>query len=272
MQGRLLPKYMGRYQAHPVGTWQQEFVLAQSLGLDLIEFIFDYNDADSNPLMSAEGLAEIQALVEHTGIKVRSVCADYFMLAPLQGASLIELVQRQDVLKTLIRNCSTIGVTDVVLPLVDQSSIQNVQSRAEFVCAILPIVEIAQRYGINIALEADLSPVDFVELLHQLPESCVTVNYDIGNSASLGYDPSEELAAYGHRISDVHIKDRVLGGSSVILGTGNAQIDYVLKKLFELEYKGIFIMQAYRDDQGVDIFKKQLAWVTSKLENKGFAL
>ena len=44
MQGRLLPKYKGRYQAHPVGYWQDEFPIAAGLKLDLIEFIFDYNE------------------------------------------------------------------------------------------------------------------------------------------------------------------------------------------------------------------------------------
>ena len=29
MQGRLLPKYNGRYQAHPVGYWQKEFEYAK---------------------------------------------------------------------------------------------------------------------------------------------------------------------------------------------------------------------------------------------------
>ena len=41
--GRLLPKYQGRYQAHPVGYWQDEFPEAANAGLDCIEFILDYN-------------------------------------------------------------------------------------------------------------------------------------------------------------------------------------------------------------------------------------
>ena len=49
MQGRLLHKYKGRYQAHPKDTWQDEFFLVQELGLDLIEFIFDYDDFVKNP-------------------------------------------------------------------------------------------------------------------------------------------------------------------------------------------------------------------------------
>ena len=39
MQGRLLPKYKGRYQAHPFGYWEKEFPIAAELGLDSIEFM-----------------------------------------------------------------------------------------------------------------------------------------------------------------------------------------------------------------------------------------
>ena len=51
MQGRLLPKYQGRYQAHPVNYWQNEFEIAKNIGLDCIEFILDFNDAEINPLL-----------------------------------------------------------------------------------------------------------------------------------------------------------------------------------------------------------------------------
>ena len=43
----------------------------------------------------------------------------------------------------------------------------------------------------------------------------MTVNYDTGNSAALGYDPDEEFKSYGHKITDLHIKDRLLGTGPV---------------------------------------------------------
>ena len=59
MQGRLLPKYNGRYQAHPIGYWKKEFPIASKLGLDSIEFILDFNQAEKNPLLTEEGIKEI---------------------------------------------------------------------------------------------------------------------------------------------------------------------------------------------------------------------
>ena len=53
MQGRLLPKYKGLYQAHPKGYWKDEFAIAKDFGLDCIEFILDFNDVEENPLLKA---------------------------------------------------------------------------------------------------------------------------------------------------------------------------------------------------------------------------
>ena len=69
MQGRLLPKYQGRYQAHPVDNWKPEFKLAKTKSLDCIEFILDYNDIEKNPLMNEEGIKEIKNEVNNSGVK-----------------------------------------------------------------------------------------------------------------------------------------------------------------------------------------------------------
>ena len=63
IQGRLLPKYNGRYQAHPKGYWLDEFEIAKSLELDCIEFILDYNDANQNPLLNKDELNKLQSII-----------------------------------------------------------------------------------------------------------------------------------------------------------------------------------------------------------------
>jgi L-ribulose-5-phosphate 3-epimerase len=267
MQGRLLPKYQGRYQAHPVGYWQDEFPKAAELGLDCIEFILDYNDAEQNPLMTPEGCKEIQAVSEQSGIKVLSVCADYFMEAPLHTENEQEAERSIEVLRQLLKTATELGSRDIVIPCVDQSSIQNNQVRARFIKVLSTVIPDAERSGVNLSLETDLNVRQFGELLSKLDSPRITVNYDIGNSASLGYEPAEELDAYGERISDIHIKDRLLGSGSVKLGTGNADIPGFLKLLEKFDYSGPFVMQAFRDEEGVSIFKEQLDWVKTYLNS-----
>ena len=261
MQGRLLPKYQGRYQAHPVGYWQDEFAVAQALGLDSIEFILDYNDADINPLMSEQGVAEIKALVEKTGVQIKTICVDYLMEAPLHSADAAVAQKSMEVLLNLLQKTRPLGITDMVIPCVDQSSLNGKAEEDRFVTAMKMAEPLFAEAGVNLSLETDLAPQPFAALLERIGSPRVTVNYDIGNSAALGFDPVEELDAYGHRISDIHIKDRVLGGGPCTLGTGNADFKKFFDKLAEFDYQGPFIMQAYRDDEGVAIFKQQMGWV-----------
>ena len=264
MQGRLLPKYQGRYQAHPKGYWQNEFSKAAELGLDCIEFILDFNDVEANPLMQQSGIEDILRRTEETGVKVRTACADYLMEAPLHHSNEEVAGHSQLVLRRLLSNGRALGLTDIVIPCVDQSSIRDRANQDRFEKYLRPLVEDAEAFGINLSLETDLPPQPFISLLNRFDSNRVTINYDTGNSAAWGFDPAEELACYGKRISDIHIKDRVLGGGSVVLGTGSTQFDRFFRALRPINYNGPFIMQVYRDDEGEGIFKTQLLWIRNQ--------
>ena len=261
MQGRLVPKYQGRYQAFPVGMWQEEFRLAKVCGLDLIEFILDFNDAEENPLLKSGGSREIECISRSTGISVKTICADYFMEAPLHSENEEVASKSYKVLGRLIETSRLLKITDIVIPCVDQSSLRDKKMVGRFVKQISKIIPMIEDKDINLSLETDLAPRPFLELLKQLNSKNITVNYDIGNSAALGFDPIEELKYYGDRITDIHIKDRVLGGGPVFLGTGNANFPKFFSALAKITFKGPFIMQAYRDDEGLDIFKKQFEYI-----------
>jgi L-ribulose-5-phosphate 3-epimerase len=261
MQGRLLPKYKGRYQAHPVGYWQDEFEKAAELGLDCIEFILDFNDAEKNPLLSDRGIDEILDVSQKTGVVVRTVCADYFMEAPLHHIEEDIAANSQNILHHLLSQGQKLGLSDIVIPCVDQSSLCDAAAKNRLVNRLIPLAEEAETAEINLSLETDLAPQPFTELLECFDSRRVTVNYDTGNSASLGYDPLEELACYGGRISDIHIKDRIRNGGSVLLGTGDTQFERFFTALRTLHFTGPFILQAYRDEEGVKVFLRQLDWL-----------
>src|SRR6056300_45516 len=114
MQGRLLPKYQGRYQAHPLGYWEKEFPIASKLGLDTIEFILDFNNFEKNPLLTSRGIEKIKKLEEKNNIVVRSICADYFMQAPLHCDDTATVDKSINVLVRLIKNAALMKVRDIV--------------------------------------------------------------------------------------------------------------------------------------------------------------
>jgi len=253
MQGRLLPPEAGGFQCFPRQNWETEFSFAASAGLDAIEWLYDVWGEDANPISSDHGIHRIRSLSEQHGIAVSSLCADYFKERPLVGIDSGEKRKRIEHLIWLISRCQRLNITRIVLPLLDNSSLRSESEITELVTTLRDILPILSACHVELHLESSLRPAAFAALLDQLPFPEVRVLYDIGNSASLGYDFHKEFSAYGDRIGSVHVKDRVLGGGSVPLGKGSGDIPGVLAGLSKLGYSGDFILEAARGESGKEV-------------------
>lgn len=253
MQGRLVPPVDGKIQAFPAEQWREEFPRAQEAGLGSIEWIYETFGRDRNPLCTDEGLAELDALRAAHRIAVRSVCADYFMEYPLVRATPGEVATRLDELRWLLDRCRRAGIERIVLPFVDNSGIRSDAEQEALVEVLTAAARAAEAAAVELHLETALDPHAFAAFLDRLPSPVIRVNYDSGNSASLGYDPREEFAAYGERIGSVHVKDRKRGGTTVPLGTGDADLPAVFAGLHRLRYGGDVILQVARGAAGNEV-------------------
>lgn len=253
MQGRLLPALGGKIQCFPAHRWADEFSLAAAAGLESIEWIYEVQGADVNPLASDSGVDALAELSARHGVSVRSVCADYFMDRPLVRATRAEWAERVDVLRWLIERCARARISRVVLPFVDVSAIQTDADRADATAAVQAALPLAEKHQVELHLETSLGPTEFAEFLERLPTAWVCVNYDSGNSASLGYEPREEFAAYGHRVGSIHIKDRVRNGGTVPLGTGDTNFRAVFDGLAAIGFDRPPILQVARGKAGDEV-------------------
>lgn len=249
MQGRLSPPIGGQIQAFPASTWAAEFSLAAEAGLDAIEWIFA---SDGDPLLSPPGRQQVNDLMTASGVRLLSMCADYFMDAPLLGASGATLSNHLNVLKSLLTISRELDIRHIVLPFVDQSAIRGRHDAKALRDVLGSVSEDAVANKVELHLETSLGPEEFASLLEGLP-SIIRANYDSGNSAALGYDVREEFAAYGHRVGSVHIKDRLRGAASVPLGTGNADFPALFDSLARVAYSGLFTLQVARGPVGDEV-------------------
>ena len=267
MQGRLSPRIAGKIQAYPEKTWQKEFELAQEIGYSAIEWIVE-GPLEKNALMSEPGIESINQLIIETGVKVEYVCADIFMQQPFIRVSDSTVEENKKYLNQILLNAKKIGAIGVEIPFVDASSIKSGVEEVELVSRLQEGFDLAGEIGMSISLETDLDANAFKELLERIDLDHVKANYDIGNSASLGYDPIVELNAYGHKILNVHVKDRKLKGTTVPLGSGDANIKLVLSKLREIQYSGGITMQAARGEDDVLTAKEQLSYTLELLDEE----
>jgi len=258
MQGRLSSMIDGKIQAFPWDSWRDEFFIARTLHIALMEWTLDYENLYENPLMTEVGRGEIRALCDVNNIQIPSLTGDCFMQAPFWKATGVSRIELEKDFIAVAKSCSELGVLILVVPLVDNGRLSDIEQENELIQFLKSQEIFFLAHKIKIAFESDFSPNELARFIKKLNPAVFGINYDIGNSAALGFDTREEFIKYGKRIINVHVKDRKLGGITVPLGAGNANFDIVFSELSQLNYKGNFILQTVRavDQEHAEILSK----------------
>jgi len=253
MQGRLTPPKRHPIQEFPE-AWEQEFPAAGALGFDAIEFIFGgpQDTLPSHPLLEP-GLTAIRRQVERSGVEIVSICADHFMAEPLHRGDRTAREASRTLLEQLISQAGALGVTDIVLPCVDDAALRGIDDEDALLQALGAVEGVCERAEVRLALELDLPPQGVRRLLERADSPWIRVNFDAGNSAALGYDSTEEWETYGEHVSSVHIKDRRLHGGTVPLGTGAVQFDRFFTGARKAGYSGLLTIQGARGSDHIAI-------------------
>ena len=250
MQGRLSEIVNNKIQCFPWENWENEFVEASKINLNLMEWTLDYEKIFSNPILTDKGQKKIKNLKENFNLEIVSVTGDCFMQKPFWKFSDNGKIKLENEFKKIIDTLKYMDIKIIVVPLVDNGSIKNNDQFKKLCDFFLNIEDILNKNNQKIAFESDKNPFEINSFFKILNSKVFGVNYDIGNSASLGYNPKEEFDYYGDKIINVHIKDRLLNGTTVPLGSGNASFDIVFSLLDQIKYSGNYILQTARSQNG----------------------
>lgn len=224
MQGRFTEKGGFYPQQFPWSNWEQEFDIAHRCGVDCIEWMFNGERYDENPMWTEQGRAAIRAAEERTGVTVRSMCANYFMDHALDGSG------APDVLARLVKAGEALGLDHIVLPLFGASEITDGARLRELFGVIGGLLS-GRR--IAVCIESDMPIDDQLSLCAGVAGNKVGICYDVGNAAGNGYDyvrdikKADEMGA----LFEVHLKDKPYGGNSVMLGQGAVDFRSVFRAL-----------------------------------------
>jgi L-ribulose-5-phosphate 3-epimerase len=246
MQGRLSPLIDGRIQAFPWGNWKEEFPAAQRINIHLMEWTLDQERLYENPLLTEVGQEEIRALCKNHALSIPSLTADCFMQVPLwKTAGKQRIALERDFLE-IAKGCAAVGIFKMVVPLVDNGRLEDMEQENTLIDFLSAHVKFIASHNLKVIFESDFAPAELSRFISRLDPTLFGINYDIGNSAALGFNPAEEIAAYGTYVENVHVKDRKLGGTTVPLGTGNADFETVFAALAKVGFNGNFILQTAR--------------------------
>lgn len=231
MQGRLTDKGGFYPQQFPWKEWEQEFYIAGEYGLDCIEWMFNAEYFEDNPIWTRDGREKICTVMGNTGIKVRSICANYFMQYALNCEKSLDVFER------LLDVGEELWTEHIVLPLFGSSAITEGSELA----AIYEWIE-GRMTGreIKVCFESDLLIDDQVRLCTEIPSARVGICYDVGNAAGNGYDCVGDIAKAKSYLFEVHFKDKQRQGTSVMLGDGAVDFPRVLQEIKDCGCMRIF--------------------------------
>lgn len=261
MQGRLSNVIDGVIQEFPWKSWEAEFHIASEIDIHLMEWTLDQIDLYLNPLLTHEGQEKISHLCEMYALAIPSLTGDCFMQSPFWKAEGPEKKSLISDFVAIAKACGKLEIGIIVIPLVDNGSLENSKQESTLINTLKDYDALLKELNVKIAFESDFSPQKLGKFIRQLDSGSFGINYDIGNSAALGFVPDEEFFHYGDRIINVHVKDRPLGLSTVPLGDGDSDFESVFNNLSKYNYTGNYILQTARDRAGRhrQVLKRYLA-------------
>lgn len=248
MQGRLSQIIDGRIQSFPWANWELEFPLASEIGLHIMEWTLDQKDLKINPIMTIDGRKKIIQLCNEFKISIPSLTGDCFMQSPFWKAKGKEKESLEADFLSIIQSCRLLGIKYIVVPLVDNGSIENSTQLENLFLFFEKNKKTLEDSSVMLVFESDYKPSHLRKFISKLDKNLFGINYDIGNSSALGFNPEEEFFEYGNRIRNVHVKDRPLGGTTVPLGEGHANFPEVFNLLKKYSYSGNYILQTARSE------------------------
>ncbi len=269
MQGRLSPIQGKKIQSFPWKSWKKEFQIGRKLNFRILEWTLDFKKLYSNPLMTDYGQKEIRHLCSKYNFKILSLTGDCFMQKPFWKTSSTKKYKLQNDFLNIINQSGKLGIKFIILPLVDNGKIESHKQEMILINFLKKINPILRTSKIKILFETNFKPKKYLKFIKKFDRKFFGINYDIGNSASYGFNPNEEISLYGKYVNNVHIKDRLYNGKTVPLGQGNADFMSVFKKLKQISYKGNFILQGARskNNQHALVIKEYKNFITKLLKD-----
>ncbi len=265
VQGRTLPQIDEYLQSFP-SNWMDEFPLIEQLGFNGIEWIYDKKSEDSNPILNSNEYSKIQSLSKKYNVSLENIVFDWFIAHPLLKKDSISLQTKINKLTDLLDYSVKIGFKRIIFPLLEGNAIHDSNEMELFLKIFSDdVLSTLNLNKLEIHFETSMSPNDEFNFISKLNNPQTKICFDMGNSASLGFDCTEVLNKIHPFLGSVHIKDRLKNGGTVPLGDGSVDFLTIFSILNKIKFSGPISFQAYRDknSNNIELLKRYLMFINN---------
>lgn len=246
MQGRVINSESKKIQSFPYKNWMSEFEKLKLLKIKKLQWIYENNKLNDNPLNHKNFKKLSEQIKKKFNVRINSICADEFINRPLirsQGLNKKSL----KVLLKLISLAQKLNIDYIILPFIDNSSIKKLDYVSELKNLFEIIYPKLIQSKIEIHLETDIPNKKIAKIINSEDfQKYIKINFDSGNTVSLGYNLYREIMDAELCIGSIHIKDRTIGGITVPLGYGDVNFHTLFGTLKKINYNGEYVLQAAR--------------------------
>ena len=251
IQGRLSsPPSKKILQFFPKKNWRKEFVLANKLGLNYIEYFGERIFNNKNPIWHQKTLTEISKLAKKNKLINYSFCDDFFI-----NNNFVNFKDFNNYYKKIINNLSTINIKVYVLALFEKSTLRK-NNLNKFVNRLRFLSNSLKKKNIKLALETNISINLIKKLIRETKSKNIFIVYDTGNRLKKNNLQYNEIIELKKHICHFHLKDKNWKGDNVVFGTGSVNFYKIFKAVKNINYKGKFTFETNRGNNPIITMKK----------------
>ena len=268
-------------------SWKEKMQTAKAAGFDYIEISIDESDEQLARLdWSDEEIEEIRSYMEETGIVIPTMCLSGHRRFPFGSKDEGTRAKAFEIMEKGILLAQKLGVRCIQLATYDvYYEESDEETKRRFLDGMKKSVEMASRAGVILAMEIMDTPfvgtiLRAMHYIKEIPSPYFKIYPDMGNLTQFSNDVESEFELGIAQTAAIHVKETKPGVfKNVPFGEGTVRFTDIFKKLKELNYTGMFLIEMWADnsrkqtmDEAVKTIKDARLFVEDKMKKAGMKL
>ena len=265
-------------------SWKEKMQAAKAAGFDYIEISIDESDERLARLdWSDQEIDEIRSYMEETGIVIPTMCLSGHRRFPFGSKDEATREKAFEIMEKGIILAQKLGVRCIQLATYDvYYEESDEETKRRFLDGMKKSVEMASRAGVILAMEIMDTPfvgtiLRAMHYIKEIPSPYFKIYPDMGNLTQFSNDVESEFELGIAQTAAIHVKETKPGVfKNVPFGEGTVRFTDIFKKLKELNYTGMFLIEMWADnsrkqtmDEAVKTIKDARLFVEDKMKKAG---
>ena len=265
-------------------SWKEKMQAAKAAGFDYIEISIDESDERLARLdWSDQEIDEIRSYMEETGIVIPTMCLSGHRRFPFGSKDEATREKAFEIMEKGIILAQKLGVRCIQLATYDvYYEESDEETKRRFLDGIKKSVEMASRAGVILAMEIMDTPfvgtiLRAMHYIKEIPSPYFKIYPDMGNLTQFSNDVESEFELGIAQTAAIHVKETKPGVfKNVPFGEGTVRFTDIFKKLKELNYTGMFLIEMWADnsrkqtmEEAVKTIKDARLFVEDKMKKAG---